>query len=100
MLPPGSFSLATFWFDIHERSEKEPFKPPTNHPTHRDANAVRSLQLSRTLLIWNGVVKWGAAGEQLLMSPWWVDSRWAVGGGRAEVGQDRVGAAWIGGPPL
>jgi hypothetical protein len=48
MLPPGSFSLATFWFDIHERSEKEPFKPPTNHPTHRDANAVRSLQLSRT----------------------------------------------------
>jgi len=43
--------LATFWFDIHERSEKEPFKPPTNHPTHRDANAVRSLQLSRTLLI-------------------------------------------------
>ena len=50
MLPPGSFSLATFWFDIHERSEKEPFKPPTNHPTHRDANAVRSLQLSRTLL--------------------------------------------------
>src|SRR5215211_2978777 len=22
------------------------------------------------------------------------------GGGRAEVGQDRVGAAWIGGPPL
>jgi hypothetical protein len=50
MLPPGSFSLATFWFDIHERSEKEPFKPPTNHPTHRDANAVRSLQLSRTHL--------------------------------------------------
>jgi hypothetical protein len=32
MLPPGSFSLATFWFDIHERSEKEPFKPPHQPP--------------------------------------------------------------------
>ena len=52
------------------------------------------------LLIWNGAVKCGAAGEQLLVSAWWVGFEVAAGGGRAEVGQDRVGAAWIGGPPL
>jgi hypothetical protein len=52
------------------------------------------------LLIWNGAVKWGTAGEQLLTSPWWIGFEVAAGGGRAEVGQDRVGAAWIGGPPL
>ena len=49
------------------------------------------------LLIWNGAVKWGAAGEQLLVFPWCAGG---PGGGRAEVGQDRVGAAWIDGPPL
>src|SRR5206468_3528670 len=32
MLPPGSFSLTTFWFQIHERSEKEPFKSPHQPP--------------------------------------------------------------------
>ena len=48
------------------------------------------------LLIWNGAVKWGAAGEQFLGFP----IAGGPGGGRAEVGQDRVGAAWIGGPPL
>jgi hypothetical protein len=52
------------------------------------------------LLIWNGAVKCGAAGEQLLVLDGAPDSRCPVGGGRAEVGQDRVGAAWIGGPPL
>jgi hypothetical protein len=52
------------------------------------------------LLIWNGAVKW----EPPVSSSWCPhgasDSRWPVGGGRARVGQDRVGAAWIGGPPL
>ena len=48
------------------------------------------------LLIWNGAVKWEAAGEQLLVLPCCAGG---PGGGRAEVGQDRVGAAWIGGPP-
>jgi hypothetical protein len=49
------------------------------------------------LLIWNGAVKWEAAGEQLLVFPCCAGG---PGGGLAEVGQDRVGAAWIGGPPL
>ena len=31
-------------------ARRSPSSRPTNHPTHRDADAVRSLQLSRTLL--------------------------------------------------
>jgi hypothetical protein len=45
------------------------------------------------LLIWNGAVKWGAAGEQLLVFGWCVGFEVAGGRWPADVGQDRVGAA-------
>jgi hypothetical protein len=58
------------------------------HPDHIGA--------ALDLLIWNGAVKLGAAGERAPGVPGVLSG----GGGRAGVGQDRVGAAWIGGPPL
>jgi hypothetical protein len=59
--------------------------------------AAEAMPDALDLLIWNGDVKWEAAREQLLVFPCGAGG---PGGGRAEVGQDRVGAAWIGGPPL
>ena len=63
------------------------------------AEVAEAMPEALDLLIWNGAVKWGAAGEQLLVFGWCVGE---VAGGRwpgeGWPGPRRSGV--VGGPPL